>query len=343
MTTITDTRLANLAGWVGRQLDRETISLEPLGGDAGARRYFAIVGVDHLLAVDAPPATENTMQFVRVAQLLDQHHITVPEIAASDPEQGFVLIEYWQGGVFGAELNAGTAPLLYGEALLKLLAIQQIPVSTAEFLPIYDAAFIRRELALLNEWFLQELLGMVLTPAELELLEQLFSLLEASALAQPQVVMHRDYHSRNLVFGRSGQLATIDFQDAVLGPLTYDVVSLLKDCYYRLPSDQARQWALAYGDMAIDAGIMPPLSADTYLRYFDWMGLQRHLKVLGIFSRLHLRDGKPGYLNDLPRVLGYVMDTFYDYPELKDFSNWFEQRVMPLCRARPWYTQEANL
>src|SRR5690606_31434231 len=134
--------------------------------------------------------------------------------------------------------------------------------------------------------------------------------------------------------GRGGQLAVIDFQDAVIGPVTYDLVSLLKDCYHQLPEQQVQQWALNYGDMAVDVGILPPLGAEQFIRWFDLMGLQRHLKVLGIFARLHLRDSKSAYLNDLPRVLGYVAQTAEQYSELAEFSRWFNQSILPLCRSR---------
>jgi len=333
----TDTRLTLLHHWVGEQLG-QPCTLRPLEGDAGARRYFSLDKDDTLLAVDASPATENSAQFIYVAQLFTRHGVAVPAIQAADLEQGFLLVEYAREGLLAQRLDRENRPLLYGEALFKLLAIQQIDKTQAA-LPVFDEAFIQRELALCEEWFFNGLLGYSLTPAERGLLDTLFTQLIASALAQPQVVMHRDYHSRNLVFGRGGHLLTIDFQDAVIGPITYDLVSLLRDCYYSLPPQQVHKWALHYGDMALEADVLSMTSSGEFLQWFDWMGLQRHLKVLGIFSRLHLRDQKSAYLQDLPRVLGYIQQVLDDYPQLQA-ADWFHNQLMPRVRQQPWWPVE---
>jgi aminoglycoside/choline kinase family phosphotransferase len=289
------------------------------------------------LAVDAPPATENTAQFLRVAQLLRRAGVAVPTIGAADPERGFVLVQNLGERLFARELRGDNALTLYGEALFTLLAIAQAPAADAP-LPRFDAAFIRRELNLFTEWFVGPLLGLSLAAPEREMLSRLFEQLTQRALAQPQVVMHRDFHSRNLLLKADGSLGVIDFQDAVVGPLSYDAVSLLRDCYLRLPAAAVRRWALAYGDMTIEAGLMPAsTSARHYLQDFDWMGLQRHIKVLGIFARLHLRDGKSHYLHDLPRVLAYVHNIATAYPELQDFAAWLDRRILPACQAQPWY------
>ncbi|HEY7885788.1 MAG TPA: phosphotransferase [Cellvibrionaceae bacterium] len=338
MTMITapeDTRLLALTAWVSEQKNCACL-LSPLGGDAGARRYFTLAEDDNLLAVDAPPASENTVQFIQVAKCFSEQGVTVPAIIAADVAQGFLLVEHWHEGLFYQHVSGDNNPLLYGEALIKLLAIQQIPSQVAN-LPVFDSAFIQRELALFNDWFLAGELNYQISASEQQLLQQTFAVLEQSALAQPQVVMHRDYHSRNLLLGRGGQLAVIDFQDAVIGPVTYDLVSLLKDCYHQLPLEQVQQWALSYGDMALDAGVLPPLDARQFIRWFDLMGLQRHLKVLGIFARLNRRDNKSAYLKDLPRVLGYVLQTTEQYSELAEFSHWLKHTILPLCRTRPWW------
>lgn len=334
ITSPQDARLIALTAWVSEQRGR-ACQLLPLAGDAGARRYFSLADDETLLAVDAPPATENTRQFLRVAQLLSRHSVSVPVIEAADAEQGFLLVEHAREGLFAQHLGDDNT-LLYGEAMVKLLALQQIPMDEAA-LPAFDSAFIRRELALCEQWFLQGLLGYTLAADEWQLLNELYAQLESTALVQPRVVMHRDYHSRNLIFARGGHLLAIDFQDAVIGPLTYDLVSLLRDCYYTLPPVQVRQWALNYGDMALDAGVMPAVSAAQFLQWFDWMGLQRHIKVLGIFARLHLRDHKSVYLRDLPRVLGYVQQVLDDYPQLQQSAHWFHTQLMPRVKQQPWW------
>ncbi len=333
-TSPQDARLIALTAWVSEQRGR-ACQLLPLAGDAGARRYFSLADDETLLAVDAPPATENTRQFLWVAELLSRHSVSVPAIEAADAEQGFLLVEHAREGLFAHHLGDDNT-LLYGEAMVKLLSLQQIPVDEAA-LPAFDTAFIQRELALCEQWFLNGLLGYSLTLDDRLVLDDLFAQLTAAALAQPSVVMHRDYHSRNLVFGRGGQLLAIDFQDAVIGPLTYDLVSLLRDCYYTLLPDQVRRWALNYGDMALDAGVMPAVSAEQYLQWFDWMGLQRHIKVLGIFARLHLRDHKSSYLPDLPRVLGYIQQVLDYYPQLQASRDWFHLQLLPRVKQQPWW------
>jgi len=324
-----------LTQWLEGALERR-VTLTPCASDAGFRRYFTIDAAPQWLAVDAPPATENTRQFIQVAELLRGAGVAVPTIAAADTTRGFVLVENLGPRQFAAELDSDNALNLYGEALFTLLAVAQAPQDNT-LLPAFDAAFIRRELELFTQWFTGPLLGLTLSAAEQAMLDDFFKQLTAQALAQPQVVMHRDFHSRNLLIKAGGGLAVIDFQDAVIGPITYDLASLLRDCYVRLPAADVRRWALAYGDMAIDAGIMPRTSADKFLRDFDWIGLQRHIKVLGIFARLHLRDGKSTFLPDLPRVISYVQEVAAAYPQLQAFAAWFNDRVVPLCKTQPWY------
>ena len=332
-------RESALKQWVGEVL-QQSVTITRRAGDAGFRRYYAIDVVPELLAVDAPPTTENTSQFMQVAELLRGAGVSVPAIRAFDISCGFVLVENFGQREFGAELDGESALMLYGEALFTLLAIAQAPAKP-DVLPVFDEAFILRELGLFSEWFVGALLGLTLSADEVAMLDTVFGRLVARALAQPQVVMHRDFHSRNLLAKADGSLGVIDFQDAVVGPVTYDLASLLRDCYVRLPPAEVRRWALAYGDMALDAGIMTRVSADDFLCDFDWVGLQRHIKVLGIFARLHLRDGKSNYLPDLPRVIGYVQEVADQYPELQDFAAWFRARVVPACEAQSWYCPQS--
>lgn len=325
--------------------------LEPVSGDAGFRRYFRLRHADGSasgwLAVDAPPEHEANEAFVAIARNLQQQGVATPTVQAADFEQGFLLLEDFGEQLLFHFLQAdperGTE--LYSEVLLTLLRLQQCPVVTMPAatgegfftLPDYDQSRLRQELNLFDEWFVPQLLGHSLDSDERALLDKLYGQLEISALQQPQVWVHRDFHSRNLVH-RAGQVpGVIDFQDAVRGPITYDLVSLLRDCYLRWPPEQVRQWALVYGDMAMSAGLMAPVSQEDFLRWFDWMGLQRHLKVLGIFARLWLRDGKAGYLQDLPLVLRYTLEITAAYPEFAAVDRWLRETVLPLCERQDWY------
>ncbi len=334
-----------LGEWVHQQLQQlhaeaplKNLELAPLAGDAGFRRYYRINTQPPLLAVDAPPESENSRQFIELAQYLRPRGIGVPAVAAADCEQGFLLIEDFGDHLLQQELQASpsAATGLYGEALMQLIALQQSP-DHGSLIPRYDRQALGREMSLFGDWFAGELLSYSLSAEEQELVNSTCRLLEDSALEQPQVLVHRDFHSRNLLLRPDGALGVVDFQDAVWGPITYDLVSLLRDCYLRWPAEQVRQWALGYGNMAADAGLLPKIDQDQYLRWFDWMGLQRHLKVLGIFARLALRDGKTHYLSDLPLVIRYVLEAAAPYPELKAFSQWFEQQLLPLAQQQNWY------
>jgi len=338
------TRSEQLKHWLDSQLPLTAsarpgppLTLTPLSGDAGFRRYYRLNTQPSLLAVDAPPEQEDTRRFADLAQLFREGRVATPKLLAVDTRKGFMLQED-----FGDQLLLGalqeqpdSAPVFYGEALMQLLALQQTPAHP--LLPQYDRSRLRRELALFPEWFCERLLNCALDIGETEQLYHWFSLLEESALEQPQLAVHRDYHSRNLIVRRDRSLGVIDFQDAVWGPITYDAVSLLRDCYIRWPQEQVRQWALGYGNLAAGLGLMSGIRESQFLRWFDWMGLQRHLKVLGIFARLALRDGKDRYLRDLPLVLGYTLEVMGQYPELADFRDWFAQRLMPLVQDQPWY------
>ncbi len=334
-----------LGDWARRQLQQlnannslTNMELTPLTGDAGFRRYYRVNTLPPMLAVDAPPENENSRQFVELAQYLRSRGIGVPAVAAADCEQGFLLIEDFGDQLLQQELETSpsAATGLYGEALMQLLALQQSPDQSA-LIPRYDRRVLGRELRQFTDWFTGELLNYALTTEEQQLITDTFKKLEDSALEQPQVLVHRDFHSRNLLLRPDGALGVVDFQDAVWGPITYDLVSLLRDCYLRWPAEQVQQWALGYGNMAVDAGLLPNVDRGQYLRWFDWMGLQRHLKVLGIFARLALRDGKTRYLNNLPLVIRYLLEAAAPYPELKRFSQWFEQQLLPLAQQQDWY------
>lgn len=350
-----------LTHWVGQQfkinpslaaVNMASVKLDSLGSDAGFRRYyrlapesFAVPSLANplpLLAVDAPPETEDSELFVLMARYLRAHGIGAPAIIATDLSKGFLLVEDFGDRLLQNELNADTVNGLYGEALMTLLRLQQC-ADIPELLPHYDQAMLRRELEIFSEWFVGKLLGYSLSDAERAMLGQVFSALETSALEQPQVLVHRDYHSRNLMLKETGSIGVIDFQGAVVGPLCYDLASLLRDCYIAWPADEVKRWALSYGNMAMEVGILPQVNEADYLGWFDWIGLQRHLKVLGIFARLHLRDAKSHYLADLPLVIRYTLEVANHYAEFKPFVQWFEQQLLPLIKQQAWYIPGSDL
>ena len=333
-----DARKLALTYWVTENTSKDLhpIELHSLGGDAGFRRYFRFQSPSQWLAVDAPPATEDTAQFLAIARLIGQQGVRSPNIAAADASQGFLLVEDMGDRLFFREVGADNADSLYQEALTTLLQLQHCQ-DDAALIPRYDRALLRRELEIFTEWFAGKLLRHSLDAAEQQLLNTLFIQLEDNALAQPQTFVHRDYHSRNLLLLDDNSLGVIDFQGALWGGVTYDLVSLLRDCYVRWPAKQVTGWALDYRARAISAGIIPAVSETEFLRWFDWLGLQRHIKVLGIFARLYLRDGKAGYLNDLPLVIRYTLEVAEQYPHLQAFADWFKKILLPLAQQQSWY------
>lgn len=348
---IVSEHLPTLLQWVqtqaaehfGEQLKNKSVSLVPVPGDAGFRHYFRLNNAPQaLLAVFAPPATEKNKQFVAVANYLSAQGVRVPKVLAADYERGYLLIEDFGDALLQPLLTADTVQGLYGEVLMALLHMQAAPAQTDIFVS-YSEPLLRTELNVFREWFVEGMLGYALTQADEGIVGDTFDTLVHSALGQPQVIVHRDFHSRNILIAQTPSgceaPAFIDFQDAVLGPITYDLVSLLKDCYIKWPADQVEQWALAYGNLLLDAGLIPPVSQAKFLSWFDLMGLQRHIKVLGVFSRLYLRDGKAAYLKDLPLVVEYVRTTLVKYPQLAPFADWFDAALMPLIKQRAWFTQ----
>lgn len=317
----------------------EELQFAPLTGDAGFRSYFRVNTRPELIAVWAPPEYEDTPAFVAKGLALAAAGVHVPRVYAVDYQHGYMLQESLGQRLYLDELNPATVDALYSAAETTLLDIQVTDPDEALF-PRYSDALLRAELALFPDWFVGRLLGLELSVEERKLLAGVVDALVANALAQPQVVVHRDYHARNLLVlsGSAGNsVGVVDYQDAVIGPLTYDLVSLLKDCYVRWPRDLVRQRALAYRERAGGAGLLAAVDDASFIAWFDLMGLQRHLKVLGIFARLWLRDGKRRYLDDLPLVLRYVLEAARDYPQMRPLYQWLETRVLPQLPSQPWY------
>ncbi|HSC76520.1 MAG TPA: phosphotransferase, partial [Pseudomonadales bacterium] len=280
--------------------------------------------------------------YMAVSRLLAEGGVRVPQVLATDLERGFLLVEDCGDQLLLPALNDRSADGLYAQALEMLSDMQAIEVQEG-VIARYDAQRLWDEMALFPSWFVQNLLDLPFGRNEQALLDSCFDWLVASALEQPQVFVHRDYHARNLMLHTYshpvGELVTIDFQDALVGPLTYDLVSLLRDCYIRWQPEQVKQWALAYRKMLIKKGRKAGASEQQFLMWFDLIGLQRHIKVLGIFARLWLRDGKAGYLNDLPLVLHYTMEVAARYPQAAEFVEWMAVRVLPACRRQSWWKE----
>ena len=326
-----DARLALLQGWLARDLGLRPARIEPASSDASFRRYFRVVCDDStFVAMDAPPATEDIRPYLHVTALLEPLGVHVPHVYEADAARGFVLLEDLGSTHYLARLGAGDDPQrLYGDALQALAEIQlRGAAAAAELLP-YDRAPLARELALMPEWFLDRHLALELTPGEREMIVASFEFLIAEALQQPEVFVHRDYHSRNLMVVEERNPGVIDFQDALRGPIGYDLVSLLKDCYISWPRQRVLEWVNGYRSLLQSRGGRVGGSPAQFLRWFDLIGVQRHIKVLGIFARLWYRDGKPGYLRDLPLTLDYVREGCRLYPELAELSEFFERRVAP--------------
>jgi hypothetical protein len=326
-----DARLALLQGWLARDLSLRPVRLEPASSDASFRRYFRVVCDDGtLIVMDAPPQTEDVRPYLRVTALLEPLGIHVPHVYEADVAQGFVLLEDLGSRHYLAQLGAGGDPQrLYGDALQALAEIQLRGAAAAAELPPYDRGPLARELALMPEWFLDRHLSLELSAAEREMIIASFEFLITEGLSQPEVFVHRDYHSRNLMVVGERNPGVIDFQDALRGPIGYDLVSLLKDCYISWPRERVLEWVSGYRALLQSRGGRIGGSPAQFLRWFDLIGVQRHIKVLGIFARLWYRDGKPGYLRDLPLTFDYVREACRLYPELAALSEFLERRVAP--------------
>ena len=320
-TATTDVRATALSQWLAT-LEAPVAAITPASADASFRRYFrvtldapwrAAAGASTLIAMDAPPPKEDCRPYVHVARLLTQAGVHAPRIVAADIAQGYLLMSDLGGQTYASVLDAGNAPGLYGDALDALVRMQKMRCE--DELPPYDDALLRRELALFPDWYVARHLARTLTSAQRAALDAVFDALVANNLAQPRVFVHRDYHSRNLMLATPNP-GVLDFQDAVHGPITYDLVSLLRDAYVEWSEERQLDWAVRYWERARRAAL--PVSADfgAFWRDFEWMGVQRQLKVLGIFARLKHRDGKAGYIADMPLVMRYLRRAAARYREL---------------------------
>lgn len=317
-------RTLTLHDWLENDLLLALNSVQPASSDASFRRYFRVKAAEgQFIVMDAPPDKENTGPFIRVAALLRQSAVNVPIIYHQNCADGFLLLEDFGCQCYLDVLNPDNATALYQQAFVSLFNLQTQTDLASCGLPAYNDALLQRELAIFEEWFMTGLLD---TPLPPPLWETVRNILVQSALEQPVTCVHRDYHSRNLMFLPENSPGVIDFQDAVIGPITYDLVSLLRDCYIAWPQQQVEQWMRQYYDKLMQQGLID-CSLPQFTRWFDLMGMQRHLKAIGIFARLHLRDGKSNYLPDIPRTLNYVLEVCGRYPELAAFGEFLTAQV----------------
>lgn len=322
-----DERLKRLEVWLQARLGMASVTLAPVSSDASFRRYFRVwYQGGTLIAMDAPPEREDAARFVRLARAFAAAGINVPRVFEEDYAQGFLLLSDLGTQSYLSALQAGSAEGLYGDAISTLLRLQQNSGS-APVLPSYDQTLLTRELGIFPEWYVARHLGIALNDADRAVFDAAFAVLIESALEQPVVWVHRDYHSRNLMVTEQDNPGVLDFQDAVMGPVTYDLVSLLRDCYIDWPAAQVKSWADAYLARARAGGMLAEVADAQFMRWFDLMGVQRHLKAIGIFARLQHRDGKPGYLADIPRTLTYVRQVCTRYGELADLGSWLSARI----------------
>ncbi|MEO8132947.1 MAG: phosphotransferase [Betaproteobacteria bacterium] len=315
---MSDTRLAQLTSWLAERLAGTAFSIAPASADASFRRYFRVSMPGRtLIAMDAPPPQEKCQPFVTVARLLRGAGINAPDVIAEDLQRGFLLLSDLGNETYLAGLNPASAPALYRDAITTLVRMQAS--AAADSLPAYDEALLRRELTLYPEWYVARHLQITWSPGEYAAWERGCATLLANNLAQPAVFVHRDYHSRNLMVCPDNP-GVLDFQDAVRGPITYDLVSLLKDAYISWDEAFVLDQVARYWEEARGAGLPVDPDFGAFYRDFEWMGVQRQLKVLGIFARLFHRDGKPAYLDDMPRVAAGLRTACARYSELKPLA-----------------------
>lgn len=309
----------------------------PASDDASFRRYFRLrAAPQSFIVMDAPPDKEDCLPFIRVAGYLEAMQLNAPRVVEANLVDGFLLISDLGTQLYLDALlqDRGAATRLYTDAISALLTMQRRGTAFQASLPPYDETLLRFELSLFHDWLCGTHLGLSFSEADERLWRECCDLLTENALHQPQVFVHRDYHSRNLMVTDENNPGILDFQDAVEGPLTYDLVSLLKDCYVRWPAEQVRHWALQFY-RGLERSMRMRVDEIQFRRYFELMGVQRHVKAAGIFARLNHRDGKAAYLDDIPRTLSYIVELGSQYEELQFLVRLIEERVLPGMAGEP--------
>lgn len=308
-----DSRLEAIKNWLTSELKFENFTIEVASADASFRRYFRLFcdGKSWII-MDAPPDKEDCQSFIYIARLIESAGVQAPHIFNVNEAQGFMLLSDLGCTAYLDKLNNESADRLYSDAIQSIVKMQTIVAD----IPPYDKKLLQFEMSLFSDWYIGRHLGLTLDETQAEIISDTFSLLTESALQQATVFVHRDYHSRNLMVCDNNNPGVIDFQDAVNGSPTYDLVSLIKDCYIAWPRKKQLHWIDQFLQLS-------PIETERqlFIKQLDFMGMQRHLKAIGIFARLNYRDDKPGYLKDIPRTLAYVVDVCQRYPELKKFAS----------------------
>ncbi len=318
------TRIELIEQYVKSELKQKQIELVPVSGDASFRKYYrVIIGNDSYIVMDSPTDKEPPEQFIEVTKHLVSIDVHVPQIFYENKQDGVLIIKDFGDTNYLDILNAENADLLYREAIDALIEMQE--KSTKANLPEYDRPLLLREMALFEDWLINEMLGIKLTSMEQGKLSSLKELLVINALGQKQVFVHRDYHSRNLMYLKMSNPGIIDYQDAVIGPISYDLVSLLKDCYIKWPLEKIEAWCEYYFEKST---FTKGQRFDEFMKEFHLMGVQRHLKASGIFARLKYRDGKANYIKDIPRTLSYITDLVH-LESLKPLVELIDSKIMP--------------
>lgn len=329
LTQQSQDRMSQLEEWLETIGSHALSNIRPASADASFRRYFRVDDENTgrtFIIMDAPPDKEDSAPFVHITRLLRGVDVNAPDILVMDLEQGFLLLDDLGDRQYLDHLGADSCDALYRDAVNALINMQRIQ----DGLPPYDRQRLLDEMGLFEPWYLNRHLGIQLDRQQQSTLHSIFELLIDNALDQPQVFVHRDYHSRNLMLVEENNPGVIDYQDAVIGPVTYDLVSLFKDCYIEWPRSKIEAWLDEYLQQT---PIAVPVDKQQFIRWFDLMGVQRHLKVLGIFARLNYRDGKSQYLNDLPLTLKYVLDSCGRYTELSPLMGLLEATVLQQLEA----------
>ena len=309
--------------WLSEYFKQHTFEMTTASADASFRSYYRVTTPSgSYILMDAPPTHEDCRPFIKTLKILQQKQVHVPSLFAADLEQGFLLLSDFGSTLYLDVLNEETVDTYYLPAIDVIVSMQNI--DAAHDLPLYDASLLMDEMQLFSDWFVQEHLGFSLSAEQTALLKNTYEKLLANALDQPQVMVHRDFHSRNLMVTAENHPGVIDFQDAVWGPFTYDLASLLKDCYINWPETTIERLC-QYFLKIHNTTSRQQITYQTFKRWFDLMAAQRHLKAIGIFCRLNYRDGKPGYLHDIPRTMKYLLKTSQAYPDLASFGQLLQE------------------
>lgn len=320
--------------WLASDCGFHDAQMYAMPGDASMRRYFRVRMQDHsFIAMDAPPLTENVRPFVAISLALRNMGLQTPEILYADTEQGFLLLTDFGDATYLKALTAGNVEMLYQRALDALAVLQSCRSVTGHVIPPFTADFMMKEWEWHKEWVVEKYLGLNLGRAETAL-DECYRRIVGLASAQPQVFMHRDYHSANLMVLENGQTGILDFQDAFFGPITYDLVSLLRDCYIDWPCELVESCALSYARRLSDLGVTGWSGAREFLYWFDTMGLQRHLKAMLTFARKHARDHQSRYLEFMPRTMQYLLSVSQQYPEYSPLRDYLRDTLMPALNRK---------